>query len=192
MSKFRIKMKLQGFELDVEGHRDDMPLIAQSVGQQIAGILEPATFLAGKEPTPQIVPPSTQAVVRNATRRRKTTGGPTATSEAVDWRHDPQKWGTPKQAWVTADKAMWLLRVCGDDAGRQEMTATEIAATFNKHFKQAGVIQGSKVTRDLGRKKISKDSPVAEDTSKAPSQWYLTQAGKGVSDALVQQALGTA
>jgi hypothetical protein len=46
MSKFHIKLKLQGLELEVEGTRDDLPVIRRSLGQQFEGLLNPATEIA--------------------------------------------------------------------------------------------------------------------------------------------------
>jgi hypothetical protein len=41
MSKFRIRMKLQGLELEIDGAREDASLIIQSVGQQMSNLLQP-------------------------------------------------------------------------------------------------------------------------------------------------------
>jgi hypothetical protein len=38
MSKFKFKLKLQGLELEMEGSRDDIPLIAHNLGNQLTGL----------------------------------------------------------------------------------------------------------------------------------------------------------
>ena len=35
MSKFKFKLKLQGLELEMEGAREDIPLMAQNLGNQL-------------------------------------------------------------------------------------------------------------------------------------------------------------
>lgn len=48
MSKFTIKVKLQGLEIEVEGTREDAPRIASQLGKQIGGLLQaPATLASG-------------------------------------------------------------------------------------------------------------------------------------------------
>jgi hypothetical protein len=42
LSKFMIKLKLQGLELEIDGSREEMPNITQNLGRQIAGMLQPA------------------------------------------------------------------------------------------------------------------------------------------------------
>ena len=37
MAKFRVKMKLQGLELGIEGSREDASLLSQNIGAQVAG-----------------------------------------------------------------------------------------------------------------------------------------------------------
>ena len=39
MSKFKFKLKLQGLELEMEGAREDIPLMAQNLGNQLTGTL---------------------------------------------------------------------------------------------------------------------------------------------------------
>src|SRR4051812_29201836 len=46
MAKFHIKLKLQGLELEVDGTRDDLPVLREALAQQFSGLLGPATDLA--------------------------------------------------------------------------------------------------------------------------------------------------
>ena len=113
---------------------------------------------------------------------------------AVNYRHDAEKYGSAKQTWTTAQKAMWLLYVVGESAGQKELSAAVIASTFNQHFKQSGAIQRGNVGRDLGKLKTKtsggKPPGVAEDTTKNPSLWYLTEEGSRTAQGLVGAALG--
>ena len=51
MSKFRIKMKLQGLELEIEGAREDASLISRNIGQQVASLMQPAGNIVDGELT---------------------------------------------------------------------------------------------------------------------------------------------
>lgn len=204
MSKFRIKMKLQGLELEVEGSREDAPLIAHNLGRQFAGLLQPAAQIVEGEaeilaprglPMPQAHEESTALKRRSRGRKRASAavagenGGSDADS-ALDWRHSPDKWGSPRQEWNTASKALWLLYVSGNETDQRELTGKRITNTFNKHFKQAGPILAHNVARDLGKLKVGKDAAVSEDTTQDPAPWFLTDAGIRKAQALVAEALG--
>ena len=74
MAKFHVKLKLQGLELEVEGSRDDIPSIRQSLNQQLAGLLEPATDMAeGKISKPITIQSQDDGSIGNGSikRRRK-------------------------------------------------------------------------------------------------------------------------
>jgi len=202
MSKFKVTMKLQGFELEIEGSREDVPLIAQNLSQQLSGLMGPAGAIIDGE---SVVSPRTPALaslpvdsanassVKRKPRKRAINpkGSENGASEdSIDWRHDPAKYGAPQQEWATADKAIWLLYVVKMETSTAELSAIQIAATFNKHFKQAGVIRNFNVKRDLGKLKIGRGTAlVGEDASKNPSTWYLTDAGDKKAQELISKAL---
>lgn len=202
MSKFRMKLKLQGLELEIEGSREDASLISRSVGQQVASLLHPASgIIEGKDvlnglPVLEISPPLPSAPLKKARRRKQTGTASPADGErspAVDFRHTPEKYGNPRQHWKTAEKSLWLLYVLKEAAGIGELTGPNLAKTFNKHFRQSGPIQTGHVGRDLGRLKVNETpSPVGEDTTKTPSTWFLTDQGIRRAQALVADALGQA
>jgi hypothetical protein len=198
MTKFKIKMKLSGLEIDIEGSREDIPLIAANLGQQLTGLLGPAAGIASGvdasvplSVAPQIATPMVDEVRRRKKRvapARSTDGAPADKSvAAIDFRHDPVKFGAPKQSWNTADKSVWLLHVVG-----KEMSGRVIVATFNKHFRQAGLINVSHANRDLGRLKSKSPAVVGEDTTQAPPSWFLTEEGTRHALKLVGDALGRA
>jgi hypothetical protein len=111
----------------------------------------------------------------------------------VELNHDASKWGSPRQEWSTANKALWLLYVVGKQAGRNELTAHQIEATFNRHFRQAKQILVQNIARDLGKlRSQAKDAPVGEDATMDPSPWFLTEAGQLRAQELVEEALNAA
>lgn len=197
MAKFKIKMKLSGLELDIEGSKEDIPLIAANLGQQLTGLLAPAAAIVSGEDASGNPPPPPSAplqVVEEVKRRKKRTTTarstdkvPETTNAPIDFRHDPAKFGAPKQSWTTSDKAIWLLQVVDT-----EMSGAVIVATFNKHFRQAGLIKVGNTNRDLGRLKSKSPAVVGEDTTQNPTKWFLTEEGKRQALKLIGDALGRA
>lgn len=202
MGRFKLRLKLQGLELEVEGTRDEVPQMAGAIGNQLAGLL-----LAGPEiiegrqlnDTPDVLPaiaaPTETKPNRKRSARRKPSTGTTtdapSVDETVDWLHDPAKWGAPNQSWRTLEKSIWLLYVVSRETGKSDLSGKAIELTFNKHFRQAGRIMVGNVNRDLGKAKTKSPAVVAEDTTKKPTTWFLTHAGEATARELVAQALGT-
>ncbi|MFN8516487.1 MAG: hypothetical protein U0841_28680 [Chloroflexia bacterium] len=202
-NKFKISLKLTGFELQIEGSRDDVPLMAQAVGQQLTGMLMPAAdFIEGEVVEPKVpalaatiepaVKPSRKRPARSRTRTLTSAKpNPAPGNESIDWTHNPEKWGNPKQQWNPTQKAMWLLYVVSKEANTSELTSRSIANTFNKHFRESGTILVQNVARDLGRRKKNSTPPeLGNDTTKEPSTWFLTTAGIQEAEKLVAEALG--
>ena len=185
MSKFRIKMKLQGFELEIEGSREDASIIGRNIGEQISGMLSPGVSIIDGELTPQHpqMPPS--AAIADDTARRRgrrrskagSNGSDKDEGQVIEFRHDPSKYGMPNQQWKTAQKAIWLLYTVKEVAGFSELSTGQIVKTFNTHFRQAKTVTASNVSRDLGKLKIATPSLVGEDTTKSPPAWFLTDEG---------------
>jgi hypothetical protein len=200
MAKFHVKLKIQGFELEVDGTRDEVPVIGQALGQQLAGLLAPAAQIASGDITPE---PVISVVTETAKpgRRKGTrvavggTAAPSSKKEApINWLHDVTKFGTPQQSWNTADKAIWLLYVATEAASATEMSTKQIEVTFNKHFRTAGQIRAFNISRDLAKVKqaAGKESPVGQDTTKPSEPWFLTEAGRRAAQALVTRGTTTA
>ncbi len=203
MAKFKVRLKITGFELEVEGNRDDVPLIAQNVGQQFTGLLQPAADIVegeivsdnGGTPPPPAEQESAGSKRKRSPKRRSpaaVAGSPAnqPNETAIDWVHDPAKWGTPQQSWRTAQKAMWVIYVVGKEKHITEVSSAQIANTFNKHFKQAKTIHRGNIARDLGKLKMGTDAVVSENTTKSPSTWFLTQAGERAVEDLITKTLG--
>jgi hypothetical protein len=202
LNKLKIKFKLQGLELEIEGTREEMPQVAQSLGAQLSGLFQPMSTLSNVGQLQLDLPNQTTSngasaeVVndrkktsssKRSTSRAPSTGGAAKEYPAIDWLHDSAKWGFPNQSWTASEKAIWLLYVVENEKQLSELTATQIANTFNKHFKQSKTIKAFTVTRDLGRKKVGKDAPVGENTTISPSGWYLTTSGKAVAAKMIEE-----
>ena len=207
MPKFKMEFELEGLKglkVRLEGEREDLPELNQRLGG-LAGFMNAAQVVdrgpAETAPAPSL-PPVSAAEPSAASRRRarppRRNSGPAIQPShlpafgngALDWPHDPAMWGTAQQGWTTAKKAMWLLYVIGRQGQTTQLSTGRITATFNKHFKQAGLIRQNNLARDLGKLKSQPSAPVSEDTTKTPGEWFLTQAGEKEAALLVNEALG--
>lgn len=190
-------MKLQGFELEIEGDRHDASVIGRSIGEQISAIVSPGMNIIDGEispkPSAQVVPAAAflEPAKRRAAKRSKPAGaanGETTTTSAVEFRHDPSKYASPSQHWSTSDKAIWLLYVVREVASVAELSNGQLVKTFNTHFRQAKTITHSNVSRDLGKLKTATPSLVGEDNTKTPSVWFLTDEGIRHAQAIIVKA----
>lgn len=198
MSKFRMKLKLQALELEIEGAREDASLISRNVGQQMATLLKPVDAIIDGEVTLDkgLSLPSPPQVLnggqRRARRRRHAEANAESVSSAViDFVASPEKYGNPSQQWSTAEKTLWLIYVLKASGKGSEFSTRSIVETFNKHFKQSGTITTGNLNRDLGRAKTNSKPPlVGENTSREPSTWFLTDEGQKKAQTLVAKSLG--
>lgn len=184
MSKFKFRLKLQGLELEMEGSRDDIPLMAQNIGNQLAGLMQPAAGMANGGSPDSTNDPVTidhiandKAKLKKPRKRSASTQPSNVEGTIIEWQHHAANYGNPQQSWNTAKKAIWTLYVVSHEAKLKQLTATQIADTFNRKFKQAGPIRATNVSRDLGTAKLKKPALTGEDTAKATSEWFLTDAG---------------
>jgi hypothetical protein len=190
MGKFKIHLKLQGLELDIEGDRSDMPAINNAVAREITGLIQPAAALTnGAEPP--ATPPTIEGEIDNGKkpRPRKRPSGSRSSSDisgqAVDFRHDPAKYGNPSQSWSVTQKAIWLIYVLKGIQGLNEIAASQLLATFNENFKQAKTIHPPHLSRDLGFAKVQNPAPVGEHKG----MWYLTDEGERQAKELIQSVV---
>jgi len=196
MAKFKIKFKLQGLELEVEGSREDIPLIAESIGQQFTGLLQPAIGIVEGDAVDITKKKSNNTIEIQPNQQKKkprkskasTTSKTTEVEKVIDWVHNPANWGTPSQSWNPTKKSIWLLYVVQKEKQFNGLSASQITSTFNKHFRQSGIVQASNVSRDLGKAK--RNLLTGEDTTKNPSEWFLTDSGIQEAEKLIQEAKG--
>jgi hypothetical protein len=162
MAKFKIRLKVQGLELEVDGEREDIPVIARAVQQQFAGMLEPINVAAG---VPKQLPAPAESADgdgsgKSKSRRNRTAArGSTEPENPVEFRHDSAKFGNPIQSWTIAEKCIWLLYVIKNSASVGEVSAQQLVATYNHLFKTAGKLHPPPVTRELSRAKVQNPAP---------------------------------
>src|SRR6266446_10762212 len=140
MAKFRIRLRVQALELEIDGEREDIPLITRAVGQQFSGLIEPAEVAANGQKQLRVESASTEADGSKGkpARRTRTNKSPADTAEPIQFRHDSAKYGNPLQTWGVGDKCVWLLYVLKHGANTKEASAPQLVATFKLHFKAAG------------------------------------------------------
>lgn len=149
------EFEITGLKLKIKG--DDVSGKVTALQQQVQNLMATITALAqGGVPTLPTAPdngvatkllevgqapPDLQPVLNGSRSPRKVPvpkgagAGVRRRAEAIDFKHDADQYGFPRQNWATAQKAMWLIYVLGEQGENKEFSASEIAATFNKHFK---------------------------------------------------------
>jgi hypothetical protein len=211
MAKLEVKFELTGLRFEITGERDDVAVALASLQQQVTALAQSASSAAGTRngTPPQIErtlsgrpdqlgqPIEDEASARGAlappvTRakgRRGASGTPRLKVEPLQFTHDAEKYGFPKQTWNTANKAMWLLYVMEMQTDSKGASAHVIAATFKMYFKEFGNVLAHNIVRDLGSAK--KKGLVNSDPTKVPEEWYLLVAGKAAVQALIQNPPAT-
>ena len=190
MPKFRIRLKVQGLELEVDGERQDLPAITQAVQNQLTGIvIAPEAFtdaskqLTGGNGANGAGGDQDEEGKKKQRRERRSarTGGGEG-AEPLEFRHDAAKYGNPVQAWTLEEKCIWLLYVLKKSADVSEVSGPVLAATFNKYFKPTGRVHPPHVTIKLAKKKMENPTPIGQDKE----NYYLTEEG----DKQAQQLIG--
>jgi hypothetical protein len=189
MAKFRIRLKVQALELEIDGERQDLPLIASAVNRQFSTLVEPAEIVAEVPKLPSGNGNGSTSTEDGKGKVRKprppSNRTPAEFAAPVEYRHDPATFGVPSQEWSILEKVIWMLWVL-QHTGTKEYVTGQIVATFNHHFKAAGKLHPPLVPRELQRAKIEVPTPVGEDKDR----WYLTAEGERQAKALVAKALG--
>jgi hypothetical protein len=190
MGKFKVHLKLQGLELDIEGDRSDMPAINNAVAREITGLIQPAAALTGGTPEPPSQPPVIEGKTGRSARRPR--GGSRASGEnagtAFEFRHEPATYGNPLQGWGLTQKGVWLLAVLKGISQVSEANASQLAGTFNEKFKPAGVMRPSNLARSFGKSKMLNPPPIGEDKG----NWFLTDEGERQAKELIRSVLAPA
>jgi len=185
MSKFSIKIKLQGLEIEVEGSQDTAPRIAQRVGEQISALIKPPLLIEMGKNGSQITDSAEPSDDKGKTKKKRSgSGGAKTSADDVTFTHDPSQHGSPSQEWTTVQKAIWLLYGVNSE---KPLSGYSIAKTFNKQFKSAGAIIGGNVTTGLDKEKLKgASSSVGADLSDGTARYYLTDAGKAMGAQLAK------
>lgn len=202
MPKLDIEFELTGLKLKIKGESEDVTGKVANLQQQVQNLMGTIASLtqgaAGQALPTAPMPPrtleATTATEAGTSNRRRNNprklAAPGQKAEALDFKHDAEKYGFPKQDWSTAQKAMWLLYVLTDSAVISELSSQAIAATFNKHFKSFKTILVFNITRDLNKEK-GKTGAVNSDATKNPETWHLLETGKKQIAALIAEAKGS-
>lgn len=186
MAKFKVRLKVQGLELEIDGEREDLPLIANAVNRQFATLVEPTEIVAEVPKLPSGSNGASNTDDAKSRRRRSPSNRtPAEAASPIDYRHDSSKFGAPIQGWTIMEKVIWMLWVL-QHTGTKEYAAGQIVATFNDQFKAAGKLHPPHVPRELQRAKVEVPTPVGEDKER----WYLTDQGERKAQELVAKALG--
>ncbi|HJT36363.1 MAG TPA: hypothetical protein VJ783_30350, partial [Pirellulales bacterium] len=117
---------------------------------------------------------------------------PETKSQPLEFRHDAGRFGIPRQEWTAGKKIVWLLHVVSQQAQVSEISGPVIAATFNKHFRQAGSLNKQGMSRDLGGLKQRGPALVGDNANSSPITWFLTNEGQKEAERLVIEARGEA
>jgi hypothetical protein len=195
MPKLEIEFEITGVKLRIKGESEDVVARATDVQRRLQGAVQAlgavgdGALSAAPPPAVALPPAAPVTLDADATRTRRTTrrtsGGTRQKADALELTHDPEKYGFPKQDWTTAVKAMWLLYMLEQQTTHKEASAPAIADTFNKYFREFGVIRQNNVTRDLATLK-GKGKSVNNDPAKEPQTWYLLEDGKKEVEALLK------
>jgi hypothetical protein len=182
MNKFKFSFKITGLEMQVEGTREDVGTITNSISQQFKGLIQPAGSLGNETIENSTLAITEEGEITEVTskkpKRKNRSSQPKGDkAKALDFKNNPAKYGSPIQGWTTLDKAIWLLYVVQSELQVTELSAGEVAETFNKHFKQSGTIRASNISRDFGKSKSGAKALVGENVTKFPAKWYLTEVG---------------
>ena len=192
-NKVKFKLKITGFELEMEGTKESTAQITSQVSETLRGLIKPPTLEDDEkgrngqdksnhtEDVDVTVISSTAGNKRRRTSssRNKQNSGVKVEAKALDFKNEPEKFGTPIMKWSTSTRSLWILYVVKNTLNIDGLTSHEIAETFNKHFRQAKMIRSFTISRDLGKLKIaSSNALVGEDTTKDPAVWYITEAGE--------------
>ncbi len=200
-----IELLVEKFRLRVTADRDEIPQVTANLARQFAGMLEPAAGLATNSPPRKVIPSSPSPEVNgndkengnsNETRKanrknaRADGVGAASKSEPINYVHDSGNWGFPQQEFTTLEKAVYVLYIVEQMTTKTELPAGVITATFNKHYKQAGQVRPSNISKYLGAARSQRPSPVDLNTTAEPNAWFLTSEGKKIAEQLVMKSRG--
>lgn len=189
MSKFTIKVKLQGLEIEVEGTKDDAPRIASQLGKQIGGLLQtPATLASGNGATTidaETIEANNGAGQKRRTKKGGGGGGTKTSADDISFVPDGQ-YGAPQQRWTTAQKAIWFLYITEKQINVTQLTAYSIAKNFNKYFKVSGAINSGNVMKGLEKERLKSPPTVGADQTIGTSRYFLVNAGKTLAEKLAK------
>lgn len=178
------RLKLGTAEIEFSGDAEFLKSEIMPAVSRIVSVAETHSNFPTAKP---IVPKQIEAPQKSGSRRPKVNSHTSSVEETIDFKHDPNSLGSPKQSWTTTKKSVWLIHVVSKQTDHSDLSTIEIVKTFNIHFRQAKTVTSSNVSRDLGKAKISSPSLVGEDATKNPPRWFLTDEGKKYAQRLIDE-----
>jgi hypothetical protein len=195
MNGFEFEFTAEKLHIKFKGNREAAPLAGRALHQHLGGLLGAAAGAAEQLPgTGEVVDvrPSELPKLAPARALRPSTKRNGGGGAILEFKHDPNRWGMPKQAWQIGDKVIWFLHVFREQGGAGALGAANIAATFNHHFRESGTLNPRNMKRDLRSIKARAPFALGEDANKSPSEWFLTETGKKQAAQLVTSVTGAA
>lgn len=197
-NQFKFKLKITGFELEVEGSKEDVAAITSSVTNQIKGLTNPqilgdnvdASETEDVEST-DVTPSALPSPKRKSNRKKSNSSSSSSSTskiEPIDLKKDPTKYSSPLQTWTMQQKALWILYVAKNGSSINELSLAQIISTFNAHFKHSKPITRANVYRDLGKVTAGKSALVQQNSTANPATWYLTTAGEKFVQDLIKDS----
>jgi hypothetical protein len=191
MSKFTIKVELQGLKIEVEGTKEDAPKIAQQLGKQFGGLLQTPALLASGNGSSvlegEAVNDEDGTGKKKKTRKSSGGAGTKTPAEEITFVHDSAQYGSPQQGWTQVQKAIWFLYIVEKQANVTQLTSYSIAKNFNHHFKASGQINGGNVMKGLDKEKLKgTNATVGADMTDGTAKYFLTTAGKTLAGKLAK------
>jgi hypothetical protein len=203
MSKFKVQVKLQGYEVKlgsieftVEGEKEDAQKISQEIEKQLGGMIHGPNVLAPTAITSgngnsnqrllegQVGGDSNEAEKRKRARKPGKPGGTKISADDLNLSHDPEKFGSPQQEWTQAQKAVWFLHVVGEQAHVTQQTSYSVTKNFNRYFKSSGQLNSANVMRGLEKERSKNPATVNANMSDGTARYFLTTAGKALAGKL--------
>jgi len=197
MANFKIRFSVEKLELEIEGSREDVPIITQALTNQFAGMLSPTNEIVQGKIVEDVVndenikPTVATALPSGKGKRKPPKGGkpkPRTTDEASEplvWTHDTKKWGSPKQNWIAKKKAIWVMYIILQELNIDELTPFQIETAFNENFKKYRTIRATNISRDF-----NKQSGANAWVGKRNGKWFLTEVGTQEAETLVKEDRG--
>src|SRR5690242_17006749 len=125
MAKFKVRLKVQALELEIDGEREDLPLITSAVNRQFATLVEPTEVIAELPKLPGSNGSESTSSEGGKGKPRKprppANRTPAEFAGPVDYRHDSGKFGVPQQEWSIIEKVIWMLWVLQQGGTKEYM-----------------------------------------------------------------------
>ena len=166
-TKIDLELKLK-FETDADHPID----LSRQIAEKVTALVPSPT---PRHALSEIKATAVEDTSKHPKRRTKRSASTPKADNIIQFEHDFAKYGPPAGNWPCVDKCMWLIYVVTEQADVDRLSCAQVSATFEHHFKTAGKLRPSHVSRDL-KKALSKKM-AASDTTQSPIRFYLLDGG---------------